>query len=70
MAATAATDRKRRYRVKLVMPAGPDAHYFYGEALAEASGIMDTLRDELAELPEQPAIYLYVDTPLGHVRVA
>lgn len=57
------------FRVKLVLPNGPDAHYFYGATLEDAREMRATL---LAEIPPEagPRVFIYVDTSLGHVRVA
>lgn len=58
-----------RFRVKVCLPHGPDAHYFHAASLSEAEDMRVTLRSELpTEISAQ--IYIYVDTSLGHIRVS
>lgn len=60
---------EKPFRVKLVMPSGPDAHYWYADTLQEAYQLRGTLHRELP--PEvEFRVYIYVETSLGHVRVA
>lgn len=60
---------KKPFRVKLVMPDGPDAHYFYAGTYEEAMKMKETL---FMEIPHQagPKVYVYIDTSLGHVRIS
>lgn len=58
-----------RFRVKLVLPHGPDAHYFHTSDFDEAKQWRSDLIDEIpAEVGAK--VWIYVDTSLGHVRVA
>lgn len=63
---------RRPYRVKLIVPADEgamDAHYFYAESLPEAREMAQTLTEEIGtDTPTK--VYIYVDTTLGHVRIA
>lgn len=59
----------RRFRVKVVMPHGPDAHYFYASTLEEAEGMRARLGDEIPAAIGHRC-FIYVETSFGHIRVA
>jgi hypothetical protein len=56
-----------RFRIKVV-PACGDAHYFYADSYVVALEMMENLREDLRDMDY--AIYLYVDTRYGHVRIS
>lgn len=60
---------RSRYRVKLVIPAVGDTQMFYPVTRVAADEMMRCFRDEvLSEV--DGSVFLYVETPHGHVRVA
>lgn len=60
---------KKPFRVKLIMPHGPDAHYFYAETHEEALEMVSTLDKEIPPSVSYK-VFMYIDTSLGHVRIS
>ncbi len=58
-----------RFRVKLVLPSVQDTQLFYPATREDADAMIDCFRrDVLSEV--DGSVFLYLDTPYGHVRVA
>jgi hypothetical protein len=56
---------RNKYRIKLV---AFDAHYFYASTEEEVESIIEELDEYLTGKCEYN-IYVYIETPLGHVRI-
>jgi hypothetical protein len=62
---------ENKYRVKLVTKFGQDTDVHYWHC-ADETGVAEIVRmldDWLPETGVSYAIYTYIDTPLGHIRI-
>lgn len=63
----------KKYRVKAVVPKPADeppvdAHYFYADTQEEVAAMIETLKRELDG--HVIGTYVYIETSLGHIRIA
>ena len=58
-----------RFRVKLVLPAVRDTQMFYPASREEADAMMACFRRDVLSQAEGD-VFLYIETPYGHVRIA